>query len=181
MTASLPIDAVLPDVQRALSGSEPLLLAAPPGSGKTTRVPPALLPVLAGTGDIVVLEPRRLAARAAATRVADELGARIGGLVGYQVRGDSRVSKGTRIRFVTEGVLVRQMVHDPFLEGVGAVCLDEFHERHLEGDLALAMLAEMRATVRPDLRLCVMSATLDPQPLRSFLSGASLIEADGLY
>lgn len=180
VTEALPIDAVLPEVQRALARPEPLLLMAPPGSGKTTRVPPALLPVLgAGGGEIVVLEPRRLAARAAARRVASELDGKLGDLVGYQVRGDSKTSARTRIRFVTEGVLVRQLVRDPFLEGVGAVCLDEFHERHLEGDLALAMLAETRATVRPELLLCVMSATLDPEPLRAFLSGARVLEADG--
>jgi ATP-dependent helicase HrpB len=177
---SLPIDDVLPAVQQALAQQPSLLLMAPPGSGKTTRVPPALLAVLGDRGgQIVVLEPRRLAARAAAARVAQELGVGLGDLVGYQVRGDSRVGKHTRIRFVTEGVLVRQLVQDPFLDGVGAVCLDEFHERHLEGDLALAMLAEARATVRPDLRVCVMSATLDPAPLRAFLPGAVTIEADG--
>ena len=178
MKEPLPIDGVLPDVQRALREAPALLLMAPPGSGKTTRVPPALLD-LAGAGQIVVLEPRRLAARAAASRVAQELGTEVGGLVGYQVRGDTRCSARTRIRFVTEGVLVRQLVHDPFLDGVAVVCLDEFHERHLEGDLALAMLAETRAEVRPDLRLCVMSATLDPAPLRAFLPGARLVEADG--
>ncbi|MFY9343705.1 MAG: helicase-related protein, partial [Planctomycetota bacterium] len=175
----LPIDDVIPAVQQALRGTSPLLLMAPPGSGKTTRVPPALLSVLGEREQIVVLEPRRLAARAAASRVAQELGCELGGLVGYQVRGESRVSGRTRIRFVTEGVLVRQLVADPFLAGVGAVCLDEFHERHLEGDLALAMLAEVRATVRPELKLCVMSATLDPAPLRAFLPGAATIEADG--
>ena len=175
----LPIDDVLPAVQQALRERTGLLLMAPPGSGKTTRVPPALLPLLDVGQQIVVLEPRRLAARAAAARVAQELGCELGGLVGYQVRGDARCGRATRIRFVTEGVLVRQLVRDPFLEGVGAVCLDEFHERHLEGDLALAMLAEARGTVRPDLRLCVMSATLDPAPLRAFLPGAAEIEADG--
>lgn len=176
---ALPIDDVLPAVQRSLREAPTLLLMAPPGSGKTTRVPPALLPLLAAGEEIVVLEPRRLAARAAAARVAQELGVELGGLVGYQVRGDVRCGKATRIRFVTEGVLVRQLVHDPFLQGVGAVCLDEFHERHLEGDLALAMLAEARATVRPDLRLCVMSATLDPGPLLTFLPGARQLAADG--
>ena len=177
---SLPIDDVLPAVQQALRTATSCLLLAPPGSGKTTRVPPALLDLLGPNGgQIVVLEPRRLAARAAAVRVAQELGCELGGLVGYQVRGDVRTSARTRIRFVTEGVLVRQLVADPFLEGVGAVCLDEFHERHLEGDLALAMLAETRATVRPDLRLCVMSATLDPAPLRAFLPDAVTVEADG--
>ncbi|MFN9706881.1 MAG: helicase-related protein, partial [Planctomycetota bacterium] len=176
----LPIDDALPDVLAACRRATAVLLMAPPGSGKTTRVPPALLDVLGDKGgQVVVLEPRRLAARAAAARVAQETGTVLGDLVGYQVRGDSRVSGRTRVRFVTEGVLVRQLVQDPFLEGVGAVCLDEFHERHLEGDLALAMLAEARATVRPDLRLCVMSATLDPAPLRAFLPGAEVVEADG--
>jgi ATP-dependent helicase HrpB len=176
----LPIDDVLPAVLQALATSTSLLLMAPPGSGKTTRVPPALLPLLGERGgEVVVLEPRRLAARAAASRVAQELGTEVGALVGYQVRGDARTSRQTRVRFVTEGVLVRQLVQDPCLEGVGAVCLDEFHERHLEGDLALAMLAETRATVRPDLRLCVMSATLDPAPLRAFLPGCATVTADG--
>ncbi|MEC9048822.1 MAG: DEAD/DEAH box helicase, partial [Planctomycetota bacterium] len=171
----LPIDASLPDVLAALQRSSAVLLMAPPGSGKTTRLPPALLQSLPEGGEVVVLEPRRLAARAAAQRVAHELGCELGGLVGYQVRGDSKVSKATRLRFVTEGVLVRQMVADPFLDGVAAVCLDEFHERHLEGDLALAMLQEARATVRADLRLCVMSATLDPAPLQAFLPGAEVV------
>lgn len=175
----LPIDESLPDVLAALQRSKTVLLMAPPGSGKTTRVPPALLPLLASGGEVVVLEPRRLAARAAAQRVAQEVGCELGGLVGYQVRGESRVGKETRIRFVTEGVLVRQMVQDPFLEGVAAVCLDEFHERHLEGDLALAMLNEARTTVREDLLLCVMSATLDPAPLQNYLQGAEVVEADG--
>ncbi len=179
MNEPLPIDDVLPAVQQALQHHSALLLMAPPGSGKTTRVPPALLPLLAQDQEVVVLEPRRLAARAAAARVAQELGCELGGLVGYQVRGDQRIGRTTRIRFVTEGVLVRRLVQDPFLDGTGAVCLDEFHERHLEGDLALAMLAEARATVRPDLKLCVMSATLDPAPLRAFLPGAATIEADG--
>ncbi|MCR9248735.1 MAG: ATP-dependent helicase HrpB [bacterium] len=177
----LPIDDVLADVQHALTGDEPapLLLHAPPGSGKTTRVPAALLDVVPADQQIVVLEPRRLAARAAANRVASELATKVGEVVGYQVRGDTRTSKATRIRFVTEGVLVRQLVRDPFLDGVGAVCLDEFHERNLEGDLALAMLAEARSTVRPDLRLVVMSATLATEPLRQFLPGAGSIAADG--
>ena len=174
----LPIDSMLPEVGRAVAEHGVVLLAAPPGSGKTTRVPPALANVL-DDGEIVVLEPRKLPARAAAARVAAELGGRIGGFVGYQVRGDRRVSSATRIRFVTEGVLVRQLVRDPFLPGVAAVVLDEFHERHVEGDLALAMLREVRETVRPDLRLCVMSATLDSGPLAAFLPGAVELEGDG--
>ncbi len=176
---ALPIDTALPAVQACLRRTPVLLLMAPPGSGKTTRVPPALLPLVPPAAEVVVLEPRRLAARAAAARVAEELGSRLGELVGYQVRGDRKVGKATRVRFVTEGVLVRQLVQDPFLEGVGAVVLDEFHERHVEGDLALAMLAEARATVRPDLLLCVMSATLDPAPLLAFLPGAEVLAADG--
>lgn len=175
----LPIDELLPDVLAALQRAKTVLLMAPPGSGKTTRVPPALLPMIEAGQEIVVLEPRRLAARAAAQRVAQELGCELGGLVGYQVRGESRISKQTRLRFVTEGVLVRQMVQDPFLDGVAAVFLDEFHERHLEGDLALAMLNETRTTVREDLLLCVMSATLDPAPLQRYLLGAEVIEAHG--
>jgi len=175
----LPIDASLPAVLAALARRRTALLMAPPGSGKTTRVPPALLDAVPAAAQVVVLEPRRLAARAAAQRVADELGCALGGLVGYQVRGDAKVSDETRLRFVTEGVLVRQLVQDPFLEGVAAVCLDEFHERHLEGDLALAMLQETRATVREDLLVCVMSATLDPAPLQAFLPGAEVVQADG--
>lgn len=177
MTESLPIDALLPQVRSELLRAGVLLLMAPPGSGKTTRVPPALLDAV--EGEIVVLEPRRLAARAAAARVAEELGVQLGGLVGYQVRGERVVSRATRIRFVTEGVLVRQVVEDPFLQGVGAVLLDEFHERHIEGDLALAMLREARETVRSDLKLCVMSATLDPSRLRAYLPGCAELTADG--
>ena len=178
MIDPLPIDPLLPAVVAAMRDRGLLLLAAPPGSGKTTRVPSALAQASLG-GEVLVLEPRRLAARAAATRVAQELGSEIGGFVGYQVRGERRVGRDTRLCFLTEGVLVRRLVQDPFLEGTAAVVLDEFHERHLEGDLALAMLREVRETVRPDLRLCVMSATLDPGPLRAFLPGAAEIESDG--
>src|SRR5712671_6455043 len=174
----LPIDALLPEVAASLRAARPLLLMAPPGSGKTTRVPPALLAALPA-GEVVVLEPRRLAARAAASRVAQELGSEVGQLVGYQVRGDRRTSARTRLRFVTEGVLVRQIVQQPDLPGIAAVVLDEFHERHLEGDLALAMLCEARATVRPDLQLCIMSATLDPTPLRAFLGAVTELRAEG--
>ncbi len=178
MRDSLPIDPLLPDIVAAVRDHGLLLLAAPPGSGKTTRAPAALAQAGFG-GEIVVLEPRRIAARAAATRVAQELACEVGDFVGYQVRGDRRVSKQTRLSFVTEGVLVRRLVQDPFLEGVAAVVLDEFHERHLEGDLALSMLREVRETVRPELRLCIMSATLDLGPLRAFLPGARELESDG--
>jgi ATP-dependent helicase HrpB len=172
----LPIDAALPAVVAAVRRDRALVLTAPPGSGKTTRVPPALAD--AGLGEVWVLEPRRLAARGAARRVAAERGSVLGGEVGYVVRHERRVSAATRIRFVTEGVLLRALVHDPFLDGVGAVVLDEFHERHLEGDLGLAMLREVRATVRPELALVVMSATLDPAPLLAFL-GCSELRVEG--
>ncbi|MEM7198787.1 MAG: ATP-dependent helicase HrpB [Planctomycetota bacterium] len=173
----LPIDAALPDIVAAFARSRCLVLAAAPGSGKTTRVPGALLD--AGLdGAVVVLEPRRLAARAAARRVASERGGRVGDEVGYQVRHERRAGTHTRIRFVTEGVLVRQLLADPSLPGVAAVVLDEFHERHLEGDLALAMLREVRETLREDLGLVVMSATLDAAPLCAFLGDAELVEVD---
>lgn len=175
---ALPIDPLLPQVTEALRRRGLLLLAAPPGSGKTTRAPLALARSLPA-GEVVVLEPRRLAARAAASRVAQEVGCDLGDYVGFQVRGERKASRATRLSFVTEGVLVRRLVQDPFLEGVAAVVLDEFHERHLEGDLALAMLREVRETVRPDLSLCVMSATLDLAPLRAFLPGAEELHSDG--
>ncbi|GAB4148271.1 MAG: ATP-dependent helicase HrpB [Planctomycetota bacterium] len=173
----LPIDPLLPGVADALRAAGTLILTAPPGSGKTTRVPLALLGI--GCGSVLVLEPRRLVARMAASRVAFEIGEDVGGMVGYRHRGARRAGPRTRICFVTEGVLVRQLVRDPFLEGVSCIVLDEFHERHIEGDLAIAMLQEVRATVRPDLALAVMSATLDPAPLEAFLPGAPRIESGG--
>jgi ATP-dependent helicase HrpB len=174
----LPIDEVLPDVVRKLApdgGS--LVLEAPPGAGKTTRAPRALLD--AGTpGEIIVLEPRRLAARLAARRVAEELGENVGETVGYTVRFEDVSSKKTRVRFVTEGVLTRRLVADPMLRGVGAVLLDEVHERHLQGDVALALLRRLQQTKRHDLRLAAMSATLDAAPIAAFLQ-APIIRSEG--
>ncbi|MBI5850755.1 MAG: ATP-dependent RNA helicase, partial [Planctomycetes bacterium] len=140
---------------------------------------PAALVDAGVAGEVVVLEPRRLAARAAARRVAFERGVRLGDEVGFQVRHETVASERTRLRFCTEGVLVRQVVADPFLAGVGAVVLDEFHERHVETDLALAMLREVRETVRPDLVLVVMSATLDAEPIAAFLDDAPVLRAEG--
>ncbi len=172
---SLPVDAVLDAIRATLVASRPVILHAPPGTGKTTRVPPAIWDP-SREGEVWVLEPRRIAARAAARRVAAERGETLGDRVGYQVRHDRVDSKATRIRFVTEGVLVRRVANDPFLTGIQCVCLDEFHERHLEGDLALAMVQEIRTTVRPDLGLVVMSATLAEGPLRAFLPDAETHE-----
>lgn len=146
------------------------MLVAEPGAGKTTRVPPALLNGLGPEEEIVVLEPRRLAASLAARRVASELEIPLGGLVGYQVRFDNRTSGDTRLRYVTEGVLIRQLVSDPTLKRASIVVLDEFHERRLHSDLAVAWLHKLQESERPDLRLVVMSATLDAEPVANFLS-----------
>ncbi|MBL9037500.1 MAG: ATP-dependent helicase HrpB [Archangium sp.] len=180
MPIALPIDSLLPDITAALRTKPALVLEAPPGAGKTTRVPPALLQAgLAGAGEIVVLQPRRLATRLAAARVADELGEAVGATVGYQIRFDEVSSAKTRIRFVTEGVLTRRLVSDPQLRGVGAVLLDEFHERHVAGDLALAMLRRLQLTTRPDLKLLVMSATLDAAPVAAWLGDAPSLRSEG--
>lgn len=176
--ARLPIDDVLPDVVDAVRTRGVCVLVAPPGAGKTTRVPGALLDAGVVTGEIVVLQPRRLAARMAAARVASERKVELGGEVGYEVRFDRRVSAATKIRFVTEGVLTRRLLADPELRGVGAVLIDEFHERHLDGDLALALVERLRAK-RPELRLIVMSATLDAEPVAAFLGNAPIVRSEG--
>lgn len=175
---SLPIDRRLAEIVECLRRENNLLLSSPPGSGKTTRVPAALMDAALG-GEVVVLEPRRLAVRAAARRVAMERESTLGDEVGYQVRHERRTSRRTRLRFVTEGILLRQIQDDPCLEGIACVVLDEFHERHIAGDLALAMLREIQETVRPDLRILVMSATLEPARLRRFLGGCQQIIAEG--
>ena len=175
---SLPIDPILPELVRLVRDRGALVLEAPPGAGKTTRVPTALLDGLGGRGEIIVLEPRRLAARMAARRVADERGERLGETIGYQVRFEDVSSARTRIRFVTEGILTRRMVSDPTLSGIDVVILDEFHERHLHGDVALALVHRLRRTVRPDLRVVVMSATLGVLPIADYL-GAATLRAEG--
>ena len=154
----LPIDPLLSEIKPLLARSPSLVLEAPPGAGKTTRVPPALLTVF--PGDVLVLEPRRLAARMAARRVASEMGQRVGETVGYQVRFEDVSGPRTRLFFLTEGVLTRRLLRDPQLKNVSCVVLDEFHERHLDGDLALALLRRLQKILRPDLRILVMSATL---------------------
>ncbi|MEO8843089.1 MAG: ATP-dependent helicase HrpB [Kofleriaceae bacterium] len=176
--ARLPIDDVLPQVIAAVTATRTCVLVAAPGAGKTTRVPGALLDAGIIEGSIVVLQPRRLAARLAATRIASERGVELGGEVGYQVRFDRKVSARTRIELVTEGVLTRRLLGDPDLRGVGCVVIDEFHERHLDGDLALALVARLRAR-RPELALLVMSATLDAEPVAAFLGAAPIVRSDG--
>src|SRR5579863_6068577 len=168
----LPIDELLPQIVQSLASRPNLVIEAPPGAGKTTRVPPALLSHV--RGEILVLEPRRLAARMAARRVATELGENLGETVGYQVRFEDIGGPRTRLRFLTEGVLTRRLLSDPLLKGVGAVILDEFHERHLDADLALALLKRLQATRRPELKLIVMSATLDAAPVATFLGSGSI-------
>ncbi len=163
----LPIDGALPRILSALEARGAVVVEASPGAGKTTRVPRALLDHL--DGDIVVLEPRRLAARMAAARVAGELGETVGQRVGYRVRFDSQVSRDTRLTFVTEGVLTRRLATDPQLRGVSAVVIDELHERHLQCDLALALLERLRRRARPELRLVAMSATLDAAKVTALL------------
>ncbi len=178
----LPVDAILPDVVAALRRGRSVVVEAPPGAGKTTRIPPALLQAgLAGDGEVVVLEPRRLAARMAARRVAEELGERPGETVGWQVRFEEVAGPRTRLRFVTEGLLTRRLVSEPGLPGVGVVVLDEFHERHLQGDLALALLRRLQETTRPDLKLVAMSATLDAAPVARFLDAPSIRSEGRLF
>ena len=178
--APLPIDALLPAIRDALATRGALVLQAPPGAGKTTGVPPALLdaPWL-GTQSVVMLEPRRLATRAAAARLAELRGESVGETVGYRMRGESRVGRRTRVEVVTEGVLTRRLQSDPTLDGVGAVLFDEFHERSLDADLALALCLRTRALVRGDLRLLVMSATLDGEPVARLLGDAPIITSAG--
>ena len=173
----LPIDPLIPEIVAHLRAAENLILEAPPGAGKTTRVPPALLDLF--EREVLVLEPRRLAARLAARFVAAERGESVGGTVGYQVRFEEVAGPRTRLRFLTEGVLTRRLLSDPTLARVAAVVLDEFHERHLEGDLALALLRRLQRTQRPDLRLLVMSATLDAAPVAQYLGGARVIRSEG--
>src|SRR4051794_28087482 len=177
MREPLPIDEVLPEVLARMREGPALVLEAPAGAGKTTRVPPALLDVV--PGEVVVLEPRRLAARAAARRVAQELGERPGETAGYQVRFEDVTGPRTRLRFVTEGVLTRRMLSDPLLRGVSAVVLDEFHERHLDADLALALLRRLQINARPDLKLAVMSATLNARSISEYLDHCPMLRSEG--
>ncbi|MCG8909065.1 ATP-dependent helicase HrpB [Pseudomonas sp. DP-17] len=178
---SLPIDAVIPALRRALFERDEVVLEAPPGAGKTTRVPVALLDEAWLDGQtILMLEPRRLAARAAAERLADELGEKVGETVGYRIRLDTKVGPRTRIEVVTEGILVRRLQDDPALDGVGLVIMDEYHERSLDADLALALTINGRELLRETpLKLLVMSATLEGERLSKLLNGAPVVRSGG--
>lgn len=179
MRTPLPIDAALPDLLAAMDAHGRAVLQAPPGAGKTTRVPLALLETGRVPGRIVMLEPRRIAARAAAERMAETLGEPVGQTVGYRIRGEAKVGRATRIEVVTEGILTRMIQSDPELSGVGAVIFDEFHERSLNADLGLALTWEARGALREDLVVLVMSATLDAGPVAALLDGAPVVTSEG--
>ena len=174
----LPIDDVLPELERAFRSARAVVLEAPPGAGKTTRVPWAMQSWL-GDAEVLVAEPRRLAARMAAKRVADERGEVLGERIGYSVRFEEVSSARTRIRYATEGIVLRRLLTDPTLRSVAAVILDEFHERHLATDLLLVLLERLSRTTRPDLKLLVMSATLDAEPVAQFLGDCPRIRSEG--
>ena len=174
----LPIHEVLPQIIAALADRGRVVVQAPPGAGKTTVIPLAILQAGVTGGRILMLEPRRLAVRAAAERMAATLGEAVGATVGYRMRGDSRIGPGTRIEVVTEAILTRMVQDDPALTGVGVVIFDEFHERSLDADLGLALCLEVADALRDDLRLVVMSATLEAQPVAD-LMGAPVVTAEG--
>ncbi len=176
---NLPIGSALDALRAALAASSAAVLHAPPGAGKTTIVPLALVDTAWCTGKIIMLEPRRLAARAAARRMASLLGEHVGDTVGYRVRRDTRISKRTRIEVVTDGVLNRMLSTDPTLDGVSLVIFDEFHERSADADLGLALTIQTQRIVRPELRILVMSATLDVDPISRLLGGAPVVSSPG--
>jgi len=179
-TTSLPIDAVLAELAQTLARGNVAVLVAPPGAGKTTRVPLALLDeAWLGDGKIIMLEPRRIAARASAERMAQTLGERVGETVGYRVRFGSKVSRATRIEVVTEGIFAQQILRDPELSGVAAVLFDEFHERSLDADLGLALARDAQTGLREDLRILVMSATLDGARVGKLLGNAPVVASEG--
>lgn len=177
----MPIDEVIPEIKQRLEQSGAAVLIAEPGAGKTTRTPMELLqmPWMAGKG-MILLEPRRMAARSAALYMAAQLGEPVGETVGYRIRSESKTSSRTRITVVTEGILTRMLQHDPALTGIGLILFDEFHERSIHADLGLALTLQSRELLRDDLRLLVMSATLDAEPVAALLGGAPVVESRGV-
>ena len=175
----LPVEDALPPLLAALEDAGAAVLTAPPGAGKTTLVPLALLNAPWATGRILMLEPRRLAARGAAERMASLLGEKVGVTVGYRIRGEAVASAATRIEVVTEGILTRMLQTDPELSGVSAVVFDEFHERSLHADLGLALTLEARGALREDLRVVVMSATLDAGTVAALMGDAPVVNSEG--
>ncbi|MEE2902028.1 MAG: ATP-dependent helicase HrpB [Myxococcota bacterium] len=181
MNESLPIDKVLPEILEHLKTKSSIVVRAEPGAGKTTRIPVAIAQseVLEKDKKILVLEPRRMAARMAAVRIAKNMGCQLGTKVGYQIRFENRTSANSQIIVMTEGLMTKRLQSDPFLENVGCVILDEFHERSVHTDLAISLLKEIQQSVRPDLRLVIMSATLSMERLSSYLSGAPCVDSAG--
>src|SRR5512147_1517539 len=180
MKTSYPIDSVIPRLITTIRKNPSILLIAPPGAGKTTRVPLALLGAIPPEeGRIVMLEPRRIAAVSAARWMAKSLGEEAGDTVGYAIRFDAKRSARTRIEVVTEGILTRRLQADPALEGTAVVIFDEFHERSIHADLALALCLDVRKTLRPDLKILVMSATLNCGPIQALLGGARVVASAG--
>ena len=175
----LPIDDVLPNLLIAMHKNNHAVLQAPPGAGKTTRVPIALLESGMYQGKILMLQPRRLAARAAAVRLTEHFRDKLGQTVGYRMRGDNKTSKSTRIEVVTEGILTRMIQNDPELVGISCIIFDEFHERSLNADLGLTLCLEIRSALREDLAILVMSATLDTSPVSALMGNAPIVTSKG--
>ncbi len=173
-TPPLPIDVFLPAIGDALNENPSLVIVAEPGAGKTTRVPPSLMGIVPGAPGVLVVQPRRVAARMTARRMAAEMGEQIGERVGYHVRFDKKVSSRTQITVLTEGLLIRRIQSDPELRGIGCVVFDEFHERSINLDLSLAMIREIQESIRSDLKIIVMSATIDPKPISRWLDGTAI-------
>jgi len=178
----LPISDVIPEIVTALSEHSAVIVVAEPGAGKTTRVPPALLELVANSssnGQIILLQPRRIAARAAAFRISEELATKVGDEVGFQVRHESRASSKTKILVCTEGIFLRKLQEDPTLSNISIIIFDEFHERNLDSDLALALVRQVQSELRPDLKIVVMSATLEAEPVSKFLSDCPVVKSAG--
>ena len=179
MSLDLPIDKLKLDLQAACTRSRRIVLSAPTGSGKSTRLPQMLVDMKCVEGQILILQPRRMAARLLARRVAQERGVRLGGEVGYQIRFERVESAETKIKFITEALLLRQIASDPTLRGIGAIIFDEFHERNIHSDVALSLARQLQEKHHPDLLLVVMSATLDTAGVSQWLKPAETLISDG--